>query len=214
MIHPWEFNFRYGFLGREFCFLVGPVSRILVNYNWNVLLEWLSEEQYLKVKISISFSQIEACLFAPYFSACCCWWLLVFSIWEGNDDKRLFKSRSDDQNTSIVRKVRDRKRWGASSWLVNLPLLVSFWANCWDQFCASFHLQKRGMAIFLFMTSFKVFSSMKRSNGGSSSMFLKSHQLGRSYNGILEMEMYWRLAGVIKYHMWLVVMEIGPVLTW
>lgn len=35
-------------------------------------------------------------------------------------------------------------------------------------------------------------------------------QVGRSYNGILKLEMHWRLAGVIKCHMWLVVMEIGP----
>lgn len=167
---------------------------------WLKCFVWINEwRTVLEVKIRVSLSQIEACLFVPYFSVC--WWLLIFTIWEGDNDKRLFKNRSDDQNTFIVRKVRDRKRWGETSWLINLPLRVSFWANWWDLFCDSLHLQKLGMTVFLFMTSFWVFSSEKGHNGGSSSIFLKTHQLGRSSNGILEVEMYWRLAGVVKYHM-------------
>lgn len=118
---------------------------------------------------------------------------------EGDYAKRPFKSRPHDQITRIFGKLGVRKRWGVSllSLLLNLHLLISFWASSRPPWVGlSLKMGNVSLPIHDFLQS-----SEERSSGGGSSLFLGTSRLGRSYSGILKLEMHWRLAGVIKYRM-------------
>lgn len=167
---------------------------------------WLSEEQNLKSELVFPFLKFELVSLPLVFLL-----LLIFCLYcvEGDYAKRPYKSRPHDQITRIFGEVGDRRRWGLSllSLLLNMPLLISFWTTSLGWF-----VFKNGECKSSY--SWLLQSSEEGIGGGGLSLSQGRSRLGRSCDGVLKLEMHWRLAGVIKCHMWLVVMEIGPALTW